>query len=117
MTYYILLHRETNLVMPLFPSNRGYTNWDPHEEAYLRATIGPRIGEVPRLFATRTGAVQARSKWAEGVFRAFYDSSTGDGGINVSQPKTPRSVDDLDIVAVELVFDPAEQEARNEEAD
>lgn len=104
MTYYILRHRETGLVMPLFPTNRGYTNWDPEYEAGARAAIGPRLGEVPRLFATRAGAVQARSKWAEGVFRAFYDSSTGDGGINVSQPLTPRSVDDLDIEAVELRF-------------
>ena len=95
MTYFILLHRTTMLIMPQEDRGRGSTWWDPIKEKKQR---------TPRLFARKIDAINSRRWWAEGPYEAKMDS---DGESFTQKSKTafitlPRDESHLDIVEVEL---------------
>jgi len=111
-TFYILRHVETGLIMPLFQNNRGYSWWEPHEEA-KNLQDAPRVHDhlVPRLFHSRNGAVQSRSKWAQGTHKQKYEYDNWNplySGNVVTEPAWPRLIDDLEILSVRIEATPEE---------
>ena len=100
-TYHILRHKETGVVMPLFPSNRGYTHW-----------MGEAMPSAPpRIFATELAAKRARGMWAKGVATPrfiYYNEGAEHDGIDFED--AGRSKDDLEIVPIVLLTEEAYEE-------
>lgn len=104
MKAWVIKHKPTGEYMPqmVMKSSGAWTSWTPGGS---RAAF-----PMPRLFETSIGAQRAATAWAKGVWAAEMEV---DGGIDepeysyrgtpaVSHKVDGRSLDDIDIIFVEL---------------
>lgn len=101
--YYAVRHKVTGRLMPATIGRRarGWSFWDPITSACMRLPQEP-----PRMFASKRGAINAASAWAQGVHvnTTHWESDGWESPgypvdvIETRDPPRPRKYSDLEVV-------------------
>lgn len=83
---WVIQHIPSGQLMPLYPSNKGYSNWEP----------GCFSRGVPRVFTSKKAAENAVTAWLKGAWLIRCDYKTGDC-YTVIEPRNRRP-DDMRVV-------------------
>ncbi|MGH9977567.1 MAG: hypothetical protein ACRD8Z_17290 [Nitrososphaeraceae archaeon] len=96
--YYVIKHKATGELMPLFERNRGYSWWNPSNNKLDPKKI---IG-VPRLLKSRKQANQVINQWNAMPCAEYrgYTTYSGEYDYDIQINSDGRKKDDLEVVEV-----------------